>query len=106
MTVGWMSHQPMEIIMRKVLMLAAALAVIAGPTLVAAPAFASHVSPQTFWNTPDPQSQQAAAPANSNAKSTAMAPQTGQFNQQSGQAQDSRDPMDPDVNPHWLRSTH
>jgi hypothetical protein len=93
----------MEIIMRKLLM----LAVVAGPTLIAVPAFASHVSPQTFANTPDPQAQQqAAAPAGSNDKSTAVVPMTGQFNKQTGQAEESQDPMDPDVNPKWLRGVH
>lgn len=101
--------------MRKALMLAAAFAVIAGPTLIAAPAFASHVSPQTFANTPDPgqtwsqtNDQGTALWANGNAPENQMMAKApaAQVNQSQAPAPNNRDPMDPNMNPHSLRGVH
>jgi hypothetical protein len=92
--------------MRKALMLATALAFIAGP------AFASHYPPQTFWNTPDPQAQSSASnqaslyPDGTTAPSSTATTQTGQATTQIGQAPNGADPMDPNQNPHWLRGVH
>jgi hypothetical protein len=94
--------------MRNALILATALALMAGPAL------ASHIHPQTFQNTPDPQPAQVAQAATGQANTTAAPSAFPSYTPMPGaiaQAPQKRavpaaDPMDPNMNPHWLRGVH
>lgn len=87
--------------MRKTLMLATALSLLAAPLVAAGPAFASHYPPQTFANTPDPVQAPPAYQPSSNQASVDAAAKNGV-----AQVPNATDPMDPDMNPHNLRATN